>query len=66
MRRREPDPLEGRRRVERAQQVGELWPVLPGAEVAAVRIHVLSEQRDSRTPSARLSTSRTRCRPFGG
>ena len=46
VRRREADALDAVDRVERAQQVGELRAVLPGAEVAAVRVDVLAEQRD--------------------
>ena len=46
VRRREPDPLDAVDRVDRAQQVGELRPVLPGAEIAAVGVDVLAEQRD--------------------
>ena len=46
MRRREADALDAVDRVERAQQVGELRAVLPGAEVAAVGVDVLAEQRD--------------------
>ena len=46
VRRREADALDAVDRVERAQQVGELRAALPGAEVAAVRVDVLAEQRD--------------------
>ena len=46
MRRREADAFDAVDRVDGAQQVGELGPVLPGAEVAAVGVHVLAEQRD--------------------
>ena len=46
MRRREPHAADAVDRVERAQQVRELGPPLPRAEVAAVRVDVLAEQRD--------------------
>ena len=46
VRRREADAFDAVDRVERAQEVGELRAVLPGAEVATVRVDVLAEQRD--------------------
>ena len=46
VRRREADALDAVDRVERAQQIGELRAELPGAEVAAVGVDVLAEQRD--------------------
>ena len=46
MRRREADAAQAVDRVERAQEVGELGSVLPGAEIAPVRVDVLAEQRD--------------------
>ena len=61
MRRREADALDAVDRVERAQQVGELRAVLPGAEIAAVGVDVLAEQRDldARRRAASSSTSCT-------
>ena len=54
-------------RVDRAQQVGELRAVLAGAEVATVRVDVLTEERDlaaRRRP--RAPRPRARCRRAGG
>ena len=46
VRRREADAAQAVDRIERAQEVGELRAVLPGAEIAPVRVDVLAEQRD--------------------
>ncbi len=46
VRRREPHALDAVDRVDRPQEVREFGPVLPGAEVTAVRVDVLAEQRD--------------------
>ena len=46
VRRREANAVDAVDRVERAQQVGELRTVLPGAEVAAVGVDVLAEHGD--------------------
>ena len=46
MRRGEPNAFDAVDRVDGAQQVGEFGPVLARAEVAAVGVHVLAEQRD--------------------
>ena len=42
----EANPIDTVDRVDRAQEIGELWTPLPGAQVAAVRVHVLAQQRD--------------------
>ena len=46
VRRRVADALDAVDRVDGAEQVGELRAVLPGAEIAAVGVHVLAEQRE--------------------
>ncbi len=50
MRRRVPDAAHAVDRVDRGEEVGELRPPLATAEIAAVGVHVLPEQRDLDDP----------------